>query len=96
MNVIETTVHFKVNKKNFTQKVEFKIYHNLPETHGMNIYGAIDAWVMRTKDYSAQSLCDYIMSKEIYDVFALTEEAYNEAIKEMKKEKSTKNPQNGK
>jgi hypothetical protein len=76
MKITETVVRFNLNRKKFTEKISFKIYHNLPEVKGMSIEGAIDAWLARTKIFTAQSLCNYIMDKEIDKVFALTEEHF--------------------
>ena len=76
-NVIETEVRFTLRKS----LIRFKIYHNLPETSGMNIEGAIDNWTARTKVFTAQSLCDYILSKDIDGIFAITERTYNQLKK---------------
>jgi hypothetical protein len=94
MIVTETIVKFNIERKKFTQKVEFKIYTNLPKIKGMRIEDAIDNWAVRTKEYTAESLCVYVMSKELPDVFCLTEEHYNKIIKEIEEENKTKNPQN--
>jgi len=78
--VCETEVRFTVKKS----LIRFKIYHNLPEVQGMNIEGAIDNWLARTENFTAQSLCDYILSKEICDVFALPEREFNRLKKDGK------------
>lgn len=80
VNVTETEVRFKVKKS----LIRFKIYHNLPTTFGMNIEGAIDNWLSRTHVFTAQSLCDYILSKDIYEIFAVTENEFNHLKKKGK------------
>jgi hypothetical protein len=44
-------------------KIQFDIYHNLPDTPGLSLSDAISNWVVRTKKYDAASLCNYINSK---------------------------------
>lgn len=80
VNVVESDVRFKVKNS----LIHFKIYHNLPETFGMNFEGALDNWLSRTKEYTAQSLCDYILSKEIDEIFAMTESEFNHLKKKGK------------
>lgn len=53
------SIQFSVGKK----KIEFKIYHNLPETKGLSFQNAFDSWVNRTDEYTDESLCDYINDK---------------------------------
>lgn len=42
---------------------KFKVIHNLPEIFGLSMENAVNSWVVRTKVYTADSLCKYIMSK---------------------------------
>lgn len=77
VDVCEADVQFRVRNS----LVHFKIYHNLPKTFGMNFEGALDNWLSRTKEYTAQSFCDYIMSKDIYEVFAYPEREFNKLKK---------------
>lgn len=43
---------------------EMVVMTNLPETFGMSIDGAVENWLMRTKDFSVKSFCDYVESKD--------------------------------
>ena len=45
------------------EEVSFSIWHNLPQSQGMNIEAAVQNWLVRTKQYTAKSLCRYINSK---------------------------------
>ena len=47
----------------FRDKSTTTIIHNLPKSGLNNIYDAIVNWQARTREYTAQSLCDYINSK---------------------------------
>lgn len=80
VDIIETDVRFKLRNS----VIRFKIYHNLPKTFGMNIEGAIDNWLSRTKVYTAQSLCDYILSKNLNEIIAMTESDFNHLKKKGK------------
>jgi hypothetical protein len=86
MKLIKADVQFNVNKKKYTQKVKFSIIHNLPNRPGMRFEDAVENWCARTKDFSPESLCAYIMDKfsSADDYFALTEQQYNEYINENK------------
>lgn len=59
MKLKESEISFTVEDKSYG----FKVYHNLPEQFGLSMEGALDNWVVRTKKYTAKSLCDYVMSK---------------------------------
>lgn len=71
MKITESHISFKVGKK----KHEFKVYNDLPETFGLNIECALDNWLARTDDYSSESLCDYVTSKNTGH-FCITEKQY--------------------
>lgn len=68
----KSEIEFEVKGKN----IKFTIVHNLPNVFGMSINDAFENWVYRTNDYSPDSLCEYIHSKDPYFI-ALTEEEYN-------------------
>lgn len=72
MNLRSHKIQFEVNGK----KYQYIIVHNLPDTFGMNIEGALDNWLARTNNFKAKSLCKYIMSKDNSFV-AMTESQYN-------------------
>lgn len=55
----EADVTFNVGGK----PVAFKIICRLPATQGLNIDGALDNWLARTSEYTAQSFVAYINSK---------------------------------
>jgi hypothetical protein len=42
---------------------ELTIEHNLDE-YGMSLEAAVESWHIRTKDHTAQSLCEYIKGKD--------------------------------
>ncbi len=78
-NYINSTVSFDVNNKT----VSFNIVHNLPEIFGMSLQNAVDNWIFRTEQYTAESLCDYINSKShMTNNYAYTEKQYQELIKD--------------
>lgn len=55
------------------------ICHNMPETQGLSIEDALPNWLARTRDYTAQSFVDYIMSKYyMHGNFAMTKETWDE------------------
>lgn len=58
---------------------KFELYHNIPEEFGLNIECAVENWLIRTRDYSAKSLIDYIQSKQP-NVTVLTEEEFKELV----------------
>ena len=62
MNLIKSWVSFDVNE----QHVEFEIIHNLPNVPGVCFDDALENWLARTAEYTAESLCRYILSKEPY------------------------------
>lgn len=59
LNLVSATVQFFVNKVRF----RFMVLHNLPEVHGLSLNDAVNSWVHRTDKFTAQSFCDYIVSK---------------------------------
>lgn len=71
MKITESHISFKVGKK----KYEFKVYNDLPLAFGLNIECALDNWLSRTDDYSPESLCNYVTSKNIGH-FCITEKQY--------------------
>ena len=72
----KSDVQFNVGKK----QVKFSIIHNMPETHGLSFNDALNNWLPRTNDYTAQSLIDYINSKGT-GVIVMTKEEYNKLNK---------------
>ena len=60
---LEGEVGFNIVRLN-NKRVEFKVYHNL----GERLVSAVICWVSRTKNYSAESLCEYINHKHSGDV----------------------------
>lgn len=52
------------------------VYHNLPSAHGLSIIDAVENWVIRTKKFTAKSLCKYVMSKDESFV-CITEKRFN-------------------
>ena len=72
-----TNFSFVVNN----EKKSFKVYHNLPDVHGLNINDAFINWVYRTPEYTAESFCDYVCSKGS-GYFCITQEQYDRIHKE--------------
>lgn len=78
----KTTIKFKVGSK----QVNFNVYHNLPSVHGLSIDSALSNWVIRTSEYTAKSLCEYINSKET-EYTCMTEEEHFELVNENSRQK---------
>lgn len=83
MKLHEAEIKFKDSSMNF------KIYHNLPETFGLNIEGAVTNWQFRTEEYTAESLKNYILSKT-QDCVVLTEDELIHFKNDTKREKRTR------
>ncbi len=78
-NLKRTKVTFDLqNHKGEIEKQEFVVYQNLPDTPGLSINDAIDNWSIRTKKYTAASLCNYIARKQT-GYLCITEEQFNNA-----------------
>jgi hypothetical protein len=58
-NLQNTTIKFEVDGK----PIEFTVEHNLPEISGLSMSDAVNNWVHRTNDYTAESLSKYINDK---------------------------------
>lgn len=65
------TVKFNVDEK----PVSFNVITNMTSL-GFSIEAAVDNWIPRTKKFTAQSLCDYVCSKDV-NVVCITEKEYN-------------------
>jgi hypothetical protein len=72
--IIETEIEFDVDG----EKVEFKIYNDLPTIRGLSIEDAVMNWIPRTRDYTPESLVDYIMDKNT-GVVAMTEKQWKQS-----------------
>ena len=57
--LIKQRIKFTENNRKYIYDVE----HNLPNVFGQSLQCAVDVWRTRTKDFSLQSLIDYIDSK---------------------------------
>jgi len=67
IELYEAEIEYKVKGK----KVAFAIVHNIPN----DINLAFESWAYRTKEHTAESLCEYIKSKDLQNV-ALTKSEY--------------------
>ena len=76
MKLTKANVQFKVDGKPF----QFFIVHNLNEKFGLSFNDAFENWIRRTKEYTAKSLCEYIMSKG-KEFVAMTETQYRRLSK---------------
>lgn len=77
--ITRSEIRFKVNINHgkFTdqRKFNFIIYHNLPNIPGLRIEDALDNWTARTRVFTANAFCKYILSKNT-GCMALTEEEF--------------------
>lgn len=63
------------------------IIHNL----GAELYAALENWLVRTKKYTAESLCDYINEKRLRglsDHYAFTQTRWKELQQEANRKKN--------
>ena len=68
---IKTIIQFSVDE----QKYKFAIIHDLPKIPGLRIEDALENWLARTSEYTAESFCEYINDKPI-EYSAMTEEEF--------------------
>ncbi|HJY23451.1 MAG TPA: hypothetical protein VJ279_11220 [Hanamia sp.] len=66
------------------EPVKFTIVHDLPEQFGLSIGDALESWLARTKEYTAESFCDYVKSKNT-GAFIMEENEYNKLTSGKKK-----------
>jgi hypothetical protein len=71
MKFTKSEVEFKVNGR----QVKFVIIHNLPDTPGLSFDDALQNWVNRTTIFTAESLCEYSLSKNT-EYVVMTEERF--------------------
>lgn len=71
----KSDVEFKVGDND----VKFSIIHNMPESFGLSFNNALDSWIVRTDDYSDESLVNYIKQKDT-GCIAMTESEYDNLI----------------
>ncbi len=53
-------IGFNVGK----ERVEFTVIHNI-HSYGQSIESALDNWLARTDEYTVDSFCEYVESKDI-------------------------------
>lgn len=46
-----------------SDEIQFEIEHNLND-YGLNLTAGVINWMVRTDDYSPESLCNYLVSKD--------------------------------
>ena len=73
---MSTKKDYRIHTVALSKKKQIKFYHNLPDTFGLNIDGAVTNWFVRAKSHTVESLKAYVASKGI-DHEILTEEEYN-------------------
>jgi hypothetical protein len=71
MGLVKSEVSFKVNGK----PISFVVIHDLPNVRGLSFDDALNNWLVRTLDYTPESLCKYILSKNTRHI-AMTEEHF--------------------
>lgn len=74
MKITKSEVEFNVGKKH----IKFTIIHDLPNKAGLSFDNALQNWIARTTDFTAESLCKYILSKNTVHI-AMTEEQFQKA-----------------
>jgi len=72
--VTRSEVSFKANGK----QISLVVIHDLPNKPGLSIEDALQNWLARTVDYTSESLCKYILSKNTGHI-AMTEEQFEAA-----------------
>lgn len=68
-------IDFKISKK----KCKFDIMHNLDEI-GLSIGDAFICWNVRTDDFSIESFCEYVKSKDS-EIICVPRKEYNKTRK---------------
>lgn len=54
---------------------DIEVVTNMPGL-GLDIEAAFNSWLLRTKEFTAHSLCEYINDKQLCDVICVTKQAY--------------------
>lgn len=63
-------LHSRISFKMGKSKYVFNVCHNLCE-HGLSIDAALFNWAARTDDFSIQSFCKYVTSKDPINIFCV-------------------------
>jgi hypothetical protein len=63
----ESVITFKLKGR----PKKFIVYNNLDE-RGLDIHAAFDNWSVRTSQYTEQSFCEYVISKDPVNIICLT------------------------
>lgn len=45
-------------------EIQWSVYHNLRKKFGISIDDALQNWLLRTRKFTAESFCEYVMSKD--------------------------------
>lgn len=61
MGLMKSDVSFEV----YNESISFSIVHNMPEIKGLSFNDALNNWLARTTEYTAESLCKYVKSKNV-------------------------------
>lgn len=64
MKLLKGDIQFTVKQNGKKEKIKFSVIHNLPETPGLSLMDAVENWLIRTKKYTAKSLCKYVKNKQ--------------------------------
>jgi hypothetical protein len=72
--VTRSEVSFKVNEK----PISFVVIHDLPNVRGLSFDDALNNWLVRALDYTPESLCKYILSKNTGHI-AMTEDQFEKS-----------------
>ena len=72
---------------------KFTVVHNLPDVPGLRIQDAIANWEVRTSKYTAESLINYINSKNTGFII-MTKKRFNELSAEVEAKEKQKEDEN--
>ena len=64
IKVTLSTISFKISGKLY----KFEIIHKMPQQRGLTIEDAVNNWLYRTTEFTADSLCEYINTKTGFKV----------------------------
>ena len=77
--LVHDTILFKANGEDF----QFDVVHNLNDFN-LDIEAAFLSWYPRAKNFTIQSFCNYVVSKDNQNIRCITKKRYNELLKQKK------------
>lgn len=61
MSLMKSDVSFEVDGN----PVSFSVVHNMPEIKGLSFEDALINWLNRTTEFTVESFCSYVRSKDV-------------------------------